>query len=75
MHVVMIHWFSLFFSAWCLRSEGVSSVLLGVSTADQLLENLGALRVLTTVFLPSLQFPPTSIKLPDTHAALLKSHI
>uniref|UniRef100_A0A8C4GG40 NADP-dependent oxidoreductase domain-containing protein n=1 Tax=Dicentrarchus labrax TaxID=13489 RepID=A0A8C4GG40_DICLA len=31
--------------AWCLRSEGVSSVLLGVSTADQLLENLGALRV------------------------------
>lgn len=34
------------FTAWCLRSEGVSSVLLGVSTADQLLENLGALRVL-----------------------------
>uniref|UniRef100_A0A671YV52 Voltage-gated potassium channel subunit beta-1 n=1 Tax=Sparus aurata TaxID=8175 RepID=A0A671YV52_SPAAU len=26
--------------AWCLRSEGVSSVLLGVSTSDQLLENL-----------------------------------
>lgn len=33
------------FSAWCLRSEGVSSVLLGVSTTDQLLENLGAMRV------------------------------
>uniref|UniRef100_A0A672ZM84 Voltage-gated potassium channel subunit beta-1 n=1 Tax=Sphaeramia orbicularis TaxID=375764 RepID=A0A672ZM84_9TELE len=31
--------------AWCLRSEGVSSVLLGVSNADQLVENLGALRV------------------------------
>lgn len=38
-------WFSVLFPAWCLRSEGVSSVLLGVSTADQLLENLGALRV------------------------------
>ncbi|KAI5615769.1 voltage-gated potassium channel subunit beta-2-like, partial [Silurus asotus] len=33
--------------AWCLRSEGVSSVLLGVSNADQLLENLGALRILS----------------------------
>uniref|UniRef100_A0A8C3G1N6 Potassium voltage-gated channel subfamily A regulatory beta subunit 3 n=1 Tax=Cyclopterus lumpus TaxID=8103 RepID=A0A8C3G1N6_CYCLU len=33
--------------AWCLRSEGVSSVLLGVSNTDQLLENLGALRILT----------------------------
>ncbi|XP_024916235.1 voltage-gated potassium channel subunit beta-3 [Cynoglossus semilaevis] len=32
--------------AWCLRSEGVSSVLLGVSNTEQLLENLGALRVL-----------------------------
>lgn len=32
-------------TAWCLRSEGVSSVLLGVSNTDQLLENLGALRV------------------------------
>uniref|UniRef100_A0A8C1KN38 Voltage-gated potassium channel subunit beta-1 n=1 Tax=Cyprinus carpio TaxID=7962 RepID=A0A8C1KN38_CYPCA len=30
--------------AWCLRSEGVSSVLLGVSNTDQLLENLGALK-------------------------------
>lgn len=35
----------LYFIAWCLRSEGVSSVLLGVSNTDQLLENLGALRV------------------------------
>nr|XP_021332362.1 voltage-gated potassium channel subunit beta-2-like [Danio rerio] len=33
--------------AWCLRSEGVSSVLLGVSNTDQLLENLGALRLLS----------------------------
>uniref|UniRef100_A0A8C6L0M8 Voltage-gated potassium channel subunit beta-1 n=1 Tax=Nothobranchius furzeri TaxID=105023 RepID=A0A8C6L0M8_NOTFU len=33
--------------AWCLRSEGVSSVLLGVSTADQLIENLGALQILS----------------------------
>ncbi|XP_039634025.1 voltage-gated potassium channel subunit beta-2 isoform X1 [Perca fluviatilis] len=33
--------------AWCLRSEGVSSVLLGVSNTDQLLENLGALRILS----------------------------
>ncbi|XP_028911511.1 voltage-gated potassium channel subunit beta-3 [Ornithorhynchus anatinus] len=32
--------------AWCLRSEGVSSVLLGVSSEEQLLENLGALQVL-----------------------------
>lgn len=47
--------FSLFiFTAWCLRSEGVSSVLLGVSNTDQLLENLGALRVefLFPFFLP-----------------------
>ncbi|XP_064439518.1 voltage-gated potassium channel subunit beta-3 isoform X2 [Mirounga angustirostris] len=33
--------------AWCLRSEGVSSVLLGVSSAAQLLEHLGALQVLS----------------------------
>lgn len=32
--------------AWCLRSEGVSSVLLGVSSAEQLVEHLGALQVL-----------------------------
>ncbi|KAF4012347.1 hypothetical protein G4228_003517 [Cervus hanglu yarkandensis] len=31
--------------AWCLRSEGVSSVLLGVSSAQQLVEHLGALQV------------------------------
>lgn len=43
------HQFSLSFSfsgpAWCLRSEGVSSVLLGVSSAEQLVEHLGALQV------------------------------
>uniref|UniRef100_A0A3P9DRS0 Voltage-gated potassium channel subunit beta-1 n=1 Tax=Maylandia zebra TaxID=106582 RepID=A0A3P9DRS0_9CICH len=33
--------------AWCLRSEGVSSVLLGVSNTEQLLENLGSVRVTT----------------------------
>ncbi|XP_076581151.1 voltage-gated potassium channel subunit beta-2-like isoform X1 [Chaetodon auriga] len=38
--------------AWCLRSEGVSSVLLGVSNTDQLLENLGSLRVLTQLTPP-----------------------
>ncbi|CAH2272618.1 voltage-gated potassium channel subunit beta-3 isoform X1 [Pelobates cultripes] len=31
--------------AWCLRSEGVSSVLLGVSNCDQLLENLGSIQI------------------------------
>lgn len=44
---------SLYFIAWCLRSEGVSSVLLGVSNTDQLLENLGALRVHIFPFFPS----------------------
>uniref|UniRef100_A0A3P8X3R7 Potassium voltage-gated channel subfamily A regulatory beta subunit 3 n=1 Tax=Cynoglossus semilaevis TaxID=244447 RepID=A0A3P8X3R7_CYNSE len=33
--------------AWCLRSEGVSSVLLGVSNTEQLLENLGILSQMT----------------------------
>ncbi|XP_026544948.1 voltage-gated potassium channel subunit beta-3-like [Notechis scutatus] len=33
--------------AWCLRSEGVSSVLLGVSSTEQLIENLGSIQVLT----------------------------
>ncbi|KAK1801525.1 hypothetical protein P4O66_004584 [Electrophorus voltai] len=32
--------------AWCLRNEGVSSVLLGASNTDQLLENIGAIQVL-----------------------------
>lgn len=32
-------------SAWCLRSEGVSSVLLGVSNTEQLMENLGSIGV------------------------------
>nr|XP_043876599.1 voltage-gated potassium channel subunit beta-3-like isoform X4 [Solea senegalensis] len=38
--------------AWCLRSEGVSSVLLGVSNTEQLLENLGSLGVLTQLTPP-----------------------
>ncbi|XP_062901873.1 voltage-gated potassium channel subunit beta-1a isoform X1 [Mobula hypostoma] len=33
--------------AWCLRTEGVSSVLLGASNAQQLTENLGAIQVLS----------------------------
>ncbi|NWJ03382.1 KCAB2 protein, partial [Crypturellus undulatus] len=33
-------------AAWCLRNEGVSSVLLGASNADQLMENIGAIQVL-----------------------------
>ncbi|XP_061768895.1 voltage-gated potassium channel subunit beta-2-like isoform X3 [Nerophis ophidion] len=33
--------------AWCLRSQGVSSVLLGASNTDQLLENLNSIRVLS----------------------------
>ncbi|XP_038598927.1 voltage-gated potassium channel subunit beta-1-like, partial [Tachyglossus aculeatus] len=32
--------------AWCLRNEGVSSVLLGASNPQQLIENLGAIQVL-----------------------------
>ncbi|KAF6344746.1 potassium voltage-gated channel subfamily A regulatory beta subunit 2 [Rhinolophus ferrumequinum] len=32
--------------AWCLRNEGVSSVLLGASSTDQLMENIGAIQVL-----------------------------
>uniref|UniRef100_A0A8C1BL93 Voltage-gated potassium channel subunit beta-1 n=1 Tax=Cyprinus carpio carpio TaxID=630221 RepID=A0A8C1BL93_CYPCA len=31
--------------AWCLRNEGVSSVLLGASSTDQLMENIGAIQV------------------------------
>ncbi|GAA6103886.1 voltage-gated potassium channel subunit beta-1-like isoform X2 [Tachysurus ichikawai] len=33
--------------AWCLRNEGVSSVLLGASSTDQLIENIGAIQVLS----------------------------
>lgn len=32
-------------TAWCLRNEGVSSVLLGASNAEQLMENIGAIQV------------------------------
>ncbi|XP_066446184.1 voltage-gated potassium channel subunit beta-3 isoform X2 [Eleutherodactylus coqui] len=38
--------------AWCLRSEGVSSVLLGVSNCDQLIENLGSIQVLSQITPP-----------------------
>lgn len=46
--LTVTHQFSCFpplVPAWCLRSEGVSSVLLGVSSAEQLMEHLGALQV------------------------------
>ncbi|XP_051517580.1 voltage-gated potassium channel subunit beta-3-like [Myxocyprinus asiaticus] len=33
--------------AWCLRSESVGSVILGVSSPDQLLENLGAIKIVS----------------------------
>ncbi|XP_078267103.1 voltage-gated potassium channel subunit beta-1a [Rhinoraja longicauda] len=33
--------------AWCLRTEGVSSVLLGASNPQQLTENLGAIQVVS----------------------------
>ncbi|KFP23877.1 Voltage-gated potassium channel subunit beta-1, partial [Colius striatus] len=32
--------------AWCLRNEGVSSVLLGSSNPEQLIENLGAIQAM-----------------------------
>nr|XP_057922182.1 voltage-gated potassium channel subunit beta-2-like isoform X2 [Doryrhamphus excisus] len=32
--------------AWCLRSQGISSVLLGVSNTEQLLENINSIKVL-----------------------------
>uniref|UniRef100_A0A8C0XQ83 NADP-dependent oxidoreductase domain-containing protein n=1 Tax=Castor canadensis TaxID=51338 RepID=A0A8C0XQ83_CASCN len=35
--------------AWCLRNEGVSSVLLGSSTPEQLIENLGAIQASTVL--------------------------
>ncbi|NXG44980.1 KCAB1 protein, partial [Psilopogon haemacephalus] len=39
--------------AWCLRNEGVSSVLLGSSNPEQLIENLGAIQA-TLFFLQVL---------------------
>uniref|UniRef100_A0A8C6PTG5 Voltage-gated potassium channel subunit beta-1 n=1 Tax=Nothobranchius furzeri TaxID=105023 RepID=A0A8C6PTG5_NOTFU len=35
--------------AWCLRHEGVSSVLLGASNPSQLTENLGAIQVIPKI--------------------------
>lgn len=52
--------------AWCLRNEGVSSVLLGASNAEQLMENIGAIQVSTG--LPAELHPtsPHSTGLPST---------
>lgn len=47
--------------AWCLRNEGVSSVLLGTSNPEQLTENLGAIQVGTcrnTLWFGSTSRPP-----------------
>uniref|UniRef100_A0A2K5YMF0 Voltage-gated potassium channel subunit beta-2 n=1 Tax=Mandrillus leucophaeus TaxID=9568 RepID=A0A2K5YMF0_MANLE len=43
--------------AWCLRNEGVSSVLLGASNADQLMENIGAIQVSVRGLHPSQPEP------------------
>lgn len=32
-------------SAWCLRNEGVNSVLLGASSTEQIMENIKAIQV------------------------------
>ncbi len=32
-------------TAWCLRNEGVNSVLLGASRTEQLMENIKAIQV------------------------------
>ncbi|MBZ3887993.1 Voltage-gated potassium channel subunit beta-1 [Sciurus carolinensis] len=40
--------------AWCLRNEGVSSVLLGSSTPEQLIENLGAIQASPAGVLPKM---------------------
>ncbi|XP_051054913.1 voltage-gated potassium channel subunit beta-1 isoform X2 [Phodopus roborovskii] len=41
--------------AWCLRNEGVSSVLLGSSTPEQLIENLGAIQASIATLSSKLQ--------------------
>lgn len=43
----MVRFLTVYWSpaAWCLRNEGVSSVLLGASNTDQLMENIGAIQV------------------------------
>ena len=35
----------LIFSAWCLKNEGVSCVLLGASSVEQIKENIASLKV------------------------------
>lgn len=45
--VIALYWSP---AAWCLRNEGVSSVLLGASNTDQLMENIGAIQVSVCVF-------------------------
>lgn len=45
--------------AWCLRNEGVSSVLLGASSTDQLMENIGAIQVSRV---PAGRQPPRALE-------------
>lgn len=45
-------------AAWCLRNEGVSSVLLGSSNPEQLIENLGAIQVSAGPGTTRAQGPP-----------------
>ncbi|XP_036075913.1 voltage-gated potassium channel subunit beta-1 isoform X1 [Rousettus aegyptiacus] len=49
--------------AWCLRNEGVSSVLLGSSTPEQLIENLGAIQASTKALPNKLQGLSWSLKM------------
>ncbi|XP_022517961.2 voltage-gated potassium channel subunit beta-2 isoform X1 [Astyanax mexicanus] len=48
--------------AWCMRSEGVSCVLIGVSSTEQLLENLGAIKILS-ILTPELLVQMDSVLL------------
>lgn len=51
------------FLAWCLRNEGVSSVLLGSSTPEQLIENLGAIQASSRALSNKLQGNSRSLKM------------
>lgn len=51
--VISVYWSP---AAWCLRNEGVSSVLLGASNTDQLMENIGAIQVRPLNLLPCFSF-------------------
>ncbi|TNN66238.1 Voltage-gated potassium channel subunit beta-2 [Liparis tanakae] len=58
--------------AWCLRNEGVSSVLLGASSTEQLMENIGAIQatcnLASEVLLQNLT-PPSILRSPTVTKA------